>query len=115
MNFAGHDYVGGLEFSLHDVVPARDQTLAKPLVNNDRGEGKNGIIKITAEEKKPGNTQELIMTPKAKLGVNGQCFFLVMKQIGATNWKPVYKSELKPLVNGWYTWNLVNLLTTDIV
>jgi len=38
-----------------------------------------------------------------------------MKQIGATNWKPVYKSELKPVVAGHYDFNLVNLLTTDIV
>lgn len=55
------------------------------------------------------------MKPRAKLGVNGQCFFLVMRQMTGTNWKPVYKSENKPLVNGFYDWNVVNLLTTDIV
>lgn len=38
-----------------------------------------------------------------------------MKQIGATNWKPVYKSEIKPYLNGYFDWNIVNLLTTDIV
>jgi hypothetical protein len=67
------------------------------LENNERGAGKNGIIKITGEEKKQGNVQELIMKPMATLGTtSGMCFFLVMKQIGATNWKPVYKSEIKP-------------------
>jgi len=55
------------------------------------------------------------MKPRAKLGVNGQCFFLVMRQMTGQNWKPVYKSENKPLVNGFYDWNVVNLLTTDIV
>lgn len=30
-------------------------------------------------------------------------------------WKPVYKSEVKPLINGGYEWNIVNLLTVDIV
>jgi hypothetical protein len=43
------------------------------------------------------------------------CFFLVMKQIGATNWKPVYKSEIKPYLNGHFEWNVVNLLSTDVV
>jgi len=30
-------------------------------------------------------------------------------------WKPVYKSEIKPFLNGSFEWNTVNLLTTDIV
>jgi hypothetical protein len=56
------------------------------------------------------------MKPRATLGqTSGVCFFLVMKQIAATSWKPVYKSEIKPFLNGAYEWNLVNLLTTDIV
>ena len=37
------------------------------------------------------------------------------KQIGANGWKPIYKSEIKPLQNGFYEWNMVNLLTTDLV
>ena len=114
MDFSKHDYVGSLEFSLHEVVPARDQTLERPLVNNARGENKNGMIRITAEEKKVGASEEIIMRPKAKLGCSGYCFFLVCKQIGANNWKPVYKSEIKPLQNGFYDWNMVNLLTSDI-
>jgi hypothetical protein len=56
------------------------------------------------------------MRPRANLGVtSGMCFFLVMKQIGATNWKPVYKSEIKPYLNGHFEWNVVNLLSTDVV
>lgn len=90
--------------------------MERPLVNAERGAGKNGIIRITGEEKKSGNASELIMRPKATLGTtSAMCFFLVMKQIGATNWKPVYKSEIKPYQNGAYDWNIVNLLTTDIV
>jgi len=69
--FDKHDHVGGLEFSLHEVVTQRDQTLERPLVNAQRGEGKNGIIKITGEEKKAGNSQELIMKPRVSLGVSG--------------------------------------------
>ena len=32
-NFAGHDYAGGCEFSVHEVVTCRDQTLERNLEN----------------------------------------------------------------------------------
>lgn len=115
-NFSGHDHVGGIEFTLHEVVTSRDQTLERPLISNKRAAGKSGLIRITGEEKKAGNTQELIMKPRATLGqTSGMCFFLVRKQISATNWRPVYKSEIKNFLNGAFEWNMVNLLTTDIV
>lgn len=38
-----------------------------------------------------------------------------MKRVGATLWKPVYKSEKKPKLDGGFDWNIVNLLSTDIV
>ena len=41
--------------------------------------------------------------------------FLCNEANGLIGWKPVYKSELKPLVNGFYDWNIVNLCTTDVV
>ena len=34
MNLQGHDYIGSLEFSIHEVVRSRDGVMAKPLVNN---------------------------------------------------------------------------------
>ena len=115
-NFSGHDHVGSIEFTLHEVVTSRDQTLERPLESKERAAGKSGIIRVTGEEKKKGNDQELIMRPRATLGqTSGMCFFLVMKQMGAANWKPVYKSEIKSYQNGAFEWNMVNLLTTDIV
>lgn len=35
-NFAGHDFVGQLEFTLHEVVTQIGQTLERPLVNEKR-------------------------------------------------------------------------------
>ena len=35
-NFAGHDFVGSLEFTLHEVVTQIGQTLERPLVNENR-------------------------------------------------------------------------------
>ncbi len=57
--------------------------MERPLVNAERGAGKNGTIRITGEELKRGNTQELIMKPRATFASqSGMNFFLVMKQIG---------------------------------
>lgn len=116
MAFDKHDYVGGLEFTLHEVVTQRDQTLQAPLVNSARGDGKNGVVRINGDQKTLGSVSELIMKPRAQLGTTmGYCFFMVMKQIGAQNWKPIYKSEIGPCLAGWFEWNIVNLLTTDLV
>lgn len=50
-NLAGHDFAGGIEFTIHEVVTARDQTLERPLINPDRPAGQSGVIKITGEER----------------------------------------------------------------
>jgi len=42
-------------------------------------------------------------------------FFLILKQTGQQNWKPVYKSEIKGHFNKLFEWNVVNLLTSDLV
>lgn len=58
------------------------------------------------------------MKPQAKFGhsqSSGFNFFLVLKKVGDNNWKPVYKSEIKPRLNEKFEWNTFNLLTTDIV
>jgi hypothetical protein len=82
----------------------------------ERAVGKSGAIKITGEEKKIGNSQEVIMKPRATFGTtSGMNFFLVMKSTGPTNWKPVYKSEIKAHFGNGFEWNVVNLLTSDLV
>ena len=115
-NFSSHDHVGSLEFSLHEVVTQRDQTLSRPLICKDRAEGKSGLIKISGEEKKIGNSQEVVMKPRATFSqVSGMNFFLVLKQSGQQSWKPVYKSEIKGQFNKGFEWNVLNLLTSDLV
>lgn len=56
------------------------------------------------------------MKPRAKFdSQSGLNYFLVMKRVGLSQWKPVYKSEKKSFLNGQFEWNIVNLLTTDVV
>ena len=78
-NLAGHDFVGAIEFSVHEVVTCRDQTLERPLDNDKRKPGASGTIKITGEEKK-SSQEEVIMQMRATFpSMSGMNFFLIHK------------------------------------
>ena len=115
-NFSGHDYAGSLEFSIHEVVTARDQTLVKNLVNTARAEGASGIIKITGEERNVGSQEEVQMKMRATFpAMGGYNFFLIHKQLAGNNkWKPIYKSEIKQSSHGYFEWDQVNILSSDL-
>ena len=104
-NFSTHDLVGELEFTLHEVVTAKDQILIKPISRTK----KDAIVEITGEEIN-SNTQsndQVLMIPKLVFsdGKNrGEMLFFILYRMHAgsgmpgsknTIWKPVYKSELK--------------------
>ena len=59
-NFSKHDFVGTVNFAIHEVVTARDQTLERPIQNDQRGAGKSGTIKITGEEKQMTSAEEVV-------------------------------------------------------
>ena len=114
-NFDGHDLVGELEFALHEVVTARDQTLVKPLECGDRPAGQSGTIKITGDEKQGMNNEECNFKLTANFNdTSGYNFFLVHKQISGTAWRPIYKSEIKSYIGNNFAWNLVSTLTSEL-
>ena len=41
-------------------------------------------------------------------------FFLVYKQISPQQYKPIYKSEIKPAVGGFFTWAPTQILTSEL-
>jgi len=101
--------VGELEFTLHEVVTAKDQILIKPISRTK----KDAIVEITGEEIN-SNTQsndQVLMIPKLVFsdGKNrGEMLFFILYRMHAgsgmpgsknTIWKPVYKSELKASVS----------------
>lgn len=43
-NYSGHDLVGELEFAIHEVVTAANQTLDRPLNCSERPPGQSGNI-----------------------------------------------------------------------
>lgn len=117
MNLKGHDFVGSLEFSVHEVVTGRDQTLARPLVNSARAEGASGTIKIVGEERSVGSKEEVQMRIQATFpSMGGMNFFLIHKQINGKIWKPIYKSEIKAATNKseGFRWNQVGILASDL-
>ena len=115
MNLAGHDFVGSLEFSIHEVVTGRDRVLERPLVNTARAEGRSGIIKITGEERSIGSKEEVEMVVRSTFPTNtGFNFFLIHKLVNGRVWKPIYKSEIQQARNGAFEWASLSLLTSDL-
>ena len=114
-NFSGHDLVGELEFALHEVVTARDQTLIKDLECKDRAAGASGKIHITGDEKEGLNNEECNFLINATFDdTSGYNFFFVHKSISNTTWKPVYKSEIQSCIGGKFSWNIISILTSEL-
>ena len=117
-NFGGHDLAGELEFALHEVVTARDQTLVKPLNHKTRGAGKSGTIRIVGEEKtniKDNEECNFTMTlEKVSSGNSGYLFYIIYKNVSGQIWKPIYKSEIKAYANGHFEWNHMSCLTMEM-
>lgn len=114
-NYAGHDLVGEIEFGLHDVVTARDQSLTRPLECAERPPGRSGTITITAEEKKGKNNEECSFALRGDFSdSSGMNFFIIHKWIGHRLFKPIYKSEITEILNGTFNWNFISLLTSEL-
>jgi hypothetical protein len=114
-NLQKHDFIGELEFSLHEIVTTRDQSMTKPLVNNQHA--KPGRIRIHAEEmQSTANTEHVMFVPEATnlKDMSGQIFFIIYKNIGPNQYTPVYKSETKAQTGGKVVWNMVQIGATDL-
>lgn len=99
-NFSAHDFVGEIEFTLHELVTAKDQIMVRPISKSK----KDATIEIMSEEvKSQSSYEQVIMIPKVTFDDNSNynqwLFFLIYKNQSGNNqrpvWKPVYKSEIK--------------------
>lgn len=82
-NLQSHDFIGEIEFQLHEVVTTRDQSLTKPLINAKHA--RPGRITVTAEElTATANTEHVMFVPEAKdlKDMSGQAFFIIYKNLG---------------------------------
>lgn len=110
-----HDFIGALEFQLHEVVTSRDQIMTKPLINTNRAVNKSGRIVISAEKiEATANTEIVIFNPIATLSESGLCFFIIYRNIAPGKYSPVYKSEIKRPEQGAFKWNQVQIGATDL-
>ena len=114
-NLKAHDFIGRLEFELHEIITARDQKLTRPLVGGPAGS--KGTISLIAEEQVANANAEMIMfTPEATISsTSDQNFFIMYKCMGPNSYVPVYKSEIKRAVKGnLFRWNHVQIGATDL-
>ena len=112
-NLKAQEYIGKLEFQLHQVVTGRDQTLVAPLENSERKD--NGKIKITGEEKKMSASNQLLLIQlKGNLQTRDYVFFILWKQLSPGQYKPVYKSEIKIAERGHQNWNQFKIDTQTL-
>lgn len=114
-----HDFIGKLEFYMHQIVTQPNQTVMANLVQGDRMQ--ESRVVIVAEEQSAGsNREQVCFVPEAKF-IGGTaariqdnlCFFIISKRLA--EYIPVYKSEIKKIgSDGSYKWNQVMIGVTDL-
>ena len=118
-----HDFIGELEFMLHEVVTARNQVLRKNLVNNVEKARNNGVVILTAEENQGNKNNEMIdfemhasLNGQAAASAHDNMFFIISRYVQPQQYVPVYKSEDKAqdAVIKAHKWNRVKILTSLI-
>ena len=73
------------------------------------------MIKIICDQKEGKNNEEANFILSGDFASqDGYNFFLVLKNMGPQNFKPVYKSEITQSINGRFSWNLFSILTSDL-
>jgi hypothetical protein len=113
-----HDFVGELEFMLHEVVTAKNQILRKPLNNKESKKHNNGTIVITADEHQSQTTNEImdfeLRATFKDVGGDDPVFFIFSRFVAPGEFTPVYKSEVKikdPQAH-LHKWNRCRILTS---
>ena len=110
-----HDYVGELEFQLHEVITQRNQQLKKPIQNNKSKFKNNGLIVITADECNDKNNEMLEMQLTTDLrDASNFYFFIISRTVGQHEHVPVYKAENQQLKNGLFYWQTCQILTSTL-
>lgn len=75
-----HDFLGGTEFSMHELVTSKDQTIKKKLYNPNITQLRSAEVILTCEEIAADSNQQLIIfDPEATLKVQDLCFFILYK------------------------------------
>ena len=71
------EFIGAVEFQLHQVVTAKDQTMEAPIENPARKN--NGKLKVVAEEKKQGASETAVIKLQGEISDSSYLFFIVWK------------------------------------
>jgi hypothetical protein len=89
------EFIGSLEFMLHNVVTGMNQT-HKGLLKNPAIKKDCGSIKIMGEQKSQENSQIAIFKIDGQCpGVSGNLFLIVWKWMSPGVYRPIFKTECK--------------------
>ena len=91
---SAQEYIGSVEFQLHQVVTALNQTYATDIKNTTRKN--NGKLHIVGEEKKQVAGENALITLEGQVNSSNDVFFIIWKFMTPGKYKPVYKSENRP-------------------
>ena len=117
-NLNAQEYIGSVEFQMHQVVTSINQTYSAKVHNPSRKN--NGTLHITGEEKQrtSGSQTAMVKLEGFITQETGPVFYIVWKFLSPGKFKPVYKSEIKSQDRGKQNWNefsidLHNLCSDD--
>lgn len=92
-----HDFIGEIDFMLHEVVTTSNQTLKRQIENTQFKDRNNGTIIITADEGGTSKNNEMVEMELSAVFKDhaGYNFFIVSRSMHPSdNYVPVYKSEI---------------------
>ena len=95
------DFIGSIEFVLGHIVSSQDQRVLLPF---KAVQGQPKLV-ITAEERKSSKGATALIKFTGDFQQSTEVFFIVWKELLPGNFKPVYKSEGQPLINGQRSWH----------
>jgi hypothetical protein len=106
-----HDFIGAVEFMLHEVIRAKDQILRLPLKNKEKDAG---TIIIQAEEVKGRLTSNLAHMTIECYGAKPSAMFYRLLRSEGSSFFPVYQSEACRKRNGNILWHKIRIPTAGL-
>lgn len=110
-----HNLIGEAKFTIHEIVTAESQTLQKFLEFPKRPAKKSGEVQVSIEKRHDSKEEVSFKLSGSFESSEGYNFFLILKHMGPSSYKPVYRSELAHSNESTvFTWDNVSILTSEL-
>ena len=110
-----HDFIGSVQFMLHEVVTSKNQRLRTAIENEKERHRKNGFLTITGEEVSGSSNEMLDLQLTGNFSSKGLLFFIICRSMQNSNQIPIYKSEVQQSIQPQgVKWNNVKMLSSSL-